>query len=164
MKWPQFRFTVRRLMLLVAILALICASAVTWWRINDYRTRAEAHKEIELRLKDRLVDAPNRERERSADSLKVQEELERELRGLLGSIKSTEEVEAEIAATRSKHVQSEAYWSAFWKDQEKKDRVWMEWHARMKEKYRHAMWHPWEYFRDTPAPPEPLPASYDVRQ
>lgn len=47
MRWPRVRFTVRRLMGLVAIIGLVAWSGMTWRRGGYYRAQARRHARLE---------------------------------------------------------------------------------------------------------------------
>lgn len=162
MRFPRLRISVRTMMVLVAVAAFLFAGELMRRRIVECRTKAAAHEVIELRVRGMVEGFPNFQRTRFEDGLRRFEQDEREMRHLYKEF-SMDGFEDEIAKNCSEYEAYEAKDSRFWQDAYRENQLWMQWHARMKRHYLHAMWRPWEAVEKGPAAPVPMPDSYDVR-
>ena len=132
MKLTIPRLTVRLLMAAVAIVALLFSGEITRERAAEYRNRAAAHEEMELRLRRGLMDYP---------TAKALEGAGHDLMDTVEPSGRSEHLKANLHAHAEGKLKELA---TAWEEDDREDRLWIEWHARMKEKYRQAMWRPWK--------------------
>lgn len=137
------RFTVRRAMAAVAFAAILVSATAAARRAYEYSDKANAHETIERRM--RQAGAGHS----AADD--IREARDEFLEGLKSTrpdgpdARSLARIEAHLEQLRSG-----------WEEDDREDRLWIDWHARMKERYRRARWRPWNTVVVEPSPSGPL--------
>lgn len=140
MRLPRLRLTVRRLMAAVALAALMISGEQARRRAVDYLDRADAHATIEARLRSGL----------ESSSLEEEvEELRREFEEIDKSPDSPGPFAAQLSADSERQLRE---YRAEREADRREGRQWIEWHARMKERYRRAAWRPWRAVAPEPPP------------
>lgn len=179
MRFPRLRFTVRRLMFAVAVVAVLLTGGIWLHRALDYRKRAEDHASQEWSCQNTAeydlasIDGHRKIHEEYARSLRSNHEkgrkvllnrLEKNKKGKgLEFVQERRDIERQLTSLDTLDKRMEAlismdrYVTEKIAAKERKAgehfRLLAEWHARLKRKYRRAMWHPWAPVAPDSPPP-----------
>ncbi len=154
MRWPCPRFTVRRIMVAVAVLALILGGSLEAIRLKRYRdeclTRAATHAESERYS--RGMEHMAREMAETAESFLAILQRWTVSRGsflrMTTIIREAERKRAELAEQQKRSAADE-------RGQEARYAEYAAYHEALKRKYLRAAARPWQSVEPDPPPPEP---------